>query len=108
MFRAMPALASEFSRIRRPNKKAAESQKAPIFRRILFSEARARIRGLGVLNLVGLSETYTKEDRNMKRALVIIAVALGMFGVAAVAMVRHHHHHAPNTPNGAYANLQRR
>jgi hypothetical protein len=44
----------------------------------------------------------------MKRALLIIAVALSMFGVAAVAMARHHHHHGPNTPNGAYANLQRR
>jgi hypothetical protein len=40
----------------------------------------------------------------MKRAFLIIVVALGMFGVAAVAMARHHHH----APNGAYANLQRR
>jgi hypothetical protein len=39
------------------------------------------------------------------KAFLIIAVALGMFGAAAVAMARHHHHH---TPNGAYANLQRR
>jgi hypothetical protein len=43
----------------------------------------------------------------MKRALLIIAVALGMFGMAALAMARHHHHHSPNAPNGAYANLQR-
>jgi hypothetical protein len=40
----------------------------------------------------------------MKRVLTIIAVAIAMFGAAAVAMARHHHH----TPNGAYANLQRR
>jgi hypothetical protein len=44
----------------------------------------------------------------MKRAFLIIVVAIGMFGVAAVAMGRHHYHHSPNIPNGAYANLQSR
>jgi hypothetical protein len=44
----------------------------------------------------------------MKRAFLIIVLAIGMFGVAAVAMARHHHHHSPNLSNGAYANLQRR
>jgi hypothetical protein len=43
----------------------------------------------------------------MKRALLIIAVALGMFGVAAVAMARHHHHYTPNPPNGAYYSADR-
>jgi hypothetical protein len=37
------------------------------------------------------------------KAFLIIAVALGMFGAAAVAMGRHQHH-----THNAYADLQRR
>lgn len=39
----------------------------------------------------------------MKRALLIIVLAIAMFGAASIAMARHQHH----TPN-AYADLQRR
>jgi hypothetical protein len=40
----------------------------------------------------------------MKKAFLIIALAVTMFGVAAIAMGRHQHH----ASNGTYANLQRR
>ncbi len=39
----------------------------------------------------------------MKRAFLIIVLAIAMFGVAAIAMGRHQHH-----THNAYADLQRR
>jgi len=53
------------------------------------------------LNLVRFPTTHLKEGRAMKRALVIITLAITMFGIAAIAMGRHHH-----TQN-AYADLRR-
>jgi hypothetical protein len=50
-----------------------------------------------------LSLTHYGEDPVMKRALLIIAVALSMFGAAAIAMARHQHH-----THNACADLQRR
>jgi hypothetical protein len=52
------------------------------------------------LNLAGPPATYLKEDPTMKRAFLIIAVAVAMFGVAAISMAYHTH-------SKAYAYLRR-
>jgi hypothetical protein len=36
--------------------------------------------------------THQREDLAMQRAFLIIAVAVTLFGVAAVSMARHSHH----------------
>jgi hypothetical protein len=46
------------------------------------------------LNLVGLSMTHLKEGPAMKGAFLIIAVAVAMFGVAAISMAHHTHSNA--------------
>jgi hypothetical protein len=42
----------------------------------------------------------------MKKAFLIIAVAVGMFGVAAIAMGRHQHHHN-HQPHQALVSVDR-
>jgi hypothetical protein len=43
------------------------------------------------LNLAGPPTTYLKEGPAMKSAFLIIAVAVAMFGVAAISMAHHTH-----------------
>ena len=52
------------------------------------------------MNLVGLPMTHLKEGPAMKGAFLIIAVAVAMFGVAAISMAHHTH-------SEAYAYLRR-
>jgi hypothetical protein len=44
-----------------------------------------------LLNLVGLRETHLKEAKAMTKVFLIIAVAVALFGVAAVVMTLHPH-----------------